>query len=148
MDAEQGGDIRPRFPLIEHRGRFPALIFWQPARTPEMLAPALRQDIGEHLPRHRDLGQLESDVATPTQFQVETLEFLTNKEVSQRLGGASPGLAANEKVGFATLRGTFIVSGPLDANVARFSRVYAAFDAKTGNLLMIGTLEEEQVGPN
>jgi hypothetical protein len=29
MDAEQGGDIGPRSSGIEHRGRFPALIFRQ-----------------------------------------------------------------------------------------------------------------------
>jgi hypothetical protein len=71
---------------------------------------------------------------------VDTLEFLTNDEVTARLNGVSPGLADGDRIGFATLSGQFVFTGPRGSTPARFTRAYAAFDARTGNLLMIGSL--------
>lgn len=101
--------------------------------------PFTKNDVVNYFQSHN----LPKNQGLSTQFQVETLEFLTNNEVSLRLAGASPGLAPNEKVGFATLRGTFIASGPLGGSGFGFSRAYAVFDTKTGNLLMSGALEQE-----
>jgi len=78
-----------------------------------------------------------------TQFKVSSLEFLTSKEVSQRLGGEPTGLEDNDKIGFVTLTGQFTFTGPSGTS-ARFAQSYAAFDAVTGNLLMIGTLGDQQ----
>jgi hypothetical protein len=77
-------------------------------------------------------------------FQVANLEFLTSKQASDRLAGEPTGLGDNDRVGFATLTGKFIFSGPPKAKNAAFSSAYALFDATTGNLLMNGTLESEK----
>ena len=76
----------------------------------------------------------------PGQVHVVSLEFLTSKQVSDRLNGEQTGLPDGDPVGFATLSGTFAVSGPPSAKHVRFSSAYAAFDGTTGNLLMVGTL--------
>jgi hypothetical protein len=102
--------------------------------------PFTKQDVINYFRTHN----LPKNSSSPTQFQVETLEFLTNKEVSQRLGRASPAQATNEKVGFATLSGTFFFTGPPGAYVVRYSRAYAVFDSRTGNLVMFGTLDQGQ----
>jgi hypothetical protein len=79
-----------------------------------------------------------------TQLQVSSLEFLTSREVSQRLQGEPTGLADSDRMGFVILTGQFIFTGP-SGKTARFSRAYAAFDAQTGNLLMIGSLEDQVI---
>ena len=99
--------------------------------------PFSKQDVADYFKTHN----LPRNATSTSDFTVDTLEFLTNKEVTARLNGASPGLAENDKIGFVTLKGLFIFTGPQSASAARFSRAYAAFDAATGNLLMIGTLE-------
>jgi hypothetical protein len=76
----------------------------------------------------------------PGQVHVVSLEFLTSKQVSDRLHGESTGLPDGDPVGFATLSGTFGVSGPPPAKHMIYSSAYAAFDGSTGNLLMAGTL--------
>jgi hypothetical protein len=102
--------------------------------------PFSKQDVADYLKTHN----LPKNATSTSDFTVDTLEFLTNKEVTTRLNGASPGLPENDKIGFATLKGLFIFTGPRQARSARFTRAYAAFDATTGNLLMIGTLEREE----
>jgi hypothetical protein len=99
--------------------------------------PFSKQDVADYFKIHN----LPKNATSTGDFTVDTLEFLTNKEVTTRLNGASPGLAENDKIGFATLKGLFIFTGPPQTTPARFARAYAAFDATTGNLLMIGTLE-------
>lgn len=110
-----------------------------PALTvkPGAAEPFSKQDVADYFKTHN----LPRNATSTSDFTVDTLEFLTNKEVTTRLNGASPGLADNDKIGFATLKGVFIFTGPREASPARFTRAYAAFDATTGNLLMIGTLE-------
>jgi hypothetical protein len=102
--------------------------------------PFTKQDVADYFKTHN----LPRNSTSTSDFAVDTLEFLTNKEVTTRLNGASPGLAENDKIGFATLKGLFIFTGPRQASPVRFKRAYAAFDASTGNLLMIGTLEREE----
>jgi len=102
--------------------------------------PFTKQDVADYFKTHN----LPRNATSTSDFTVDTLEFLTNKEVTTRLNGASPGLAENDKIGFATLKGVFIFTGPRQASPARFTRAYAAFDASTGNLLMTGTLEREE----
>ncbi len=103
-------------------------------------APFGKQDVADYFKTHN----LPRNATSTSDFTVDTLEFITNKEVTTRLNGASPGLAENDRIGFATLKGLFIFTGPQKASPVRFSRAYAAFDAVTGNLLMIGTLEREE----
>jgi hypothetical protein len=85
---------------------------------------------------------IPKNAGSPDQFLVDSLEFITSKEVSQRLQGASTGLDDADRVGFATLSGTFVFTGP-KGRPAIFHRAYGAFDAASGNLLMIGTLADE-----
>ena len=66
---------------------------------------------------------------------------MTSKAVTDRLRGASPGVGDEDMVGFVTLRGVFVFTGPPPGKPVRFTRAYAVFDATTGNLLMTGTLE-------
>jgi hypothetical protein len=103
--------------------------------------PFTKQDVVTYFQTHnlpKNSGQLG-------QFKVDTLEFVTSKDVSQRLQGVSTGLDDTARVGFVTLTGTFIFTGPpsIDAKreLATFNRAYAVFDTSTGNLLMVGTLE-------
>ena len=101
--------------------------------------PFTKADVIAYFKTHN----LPKNSASVNQIQVDTLDFLTSKDVSQRLQGVATGLAENDKVGFVTLTGTFIFTGPgTDSKVAKFNRAYAVFDAATGNLLMIGTLEQ------
>src|SRR5712692_11650543 len=99
--------------------------------------PFNKSDVTNYFKTHN----VPMNLTTTTDFTVESFEFLTNKEITARLNGASPGLAENDRIGLATLKGLFIFTGPRQASPARFTRAYAAFDATTGNLLMIGTLE-------
>src|SRR5216684_6895110 len=80
--------------------------------------PFSKQDIAEYFKTHN----LPRNATSTSDFTVDTLEFLTNKEVTTRLNGASPGLADNDKIGFATLKGLFIFTGPRQASPARFTR--------------------------
>lgn len=105
--------------------------------------PFTKEDVVIYFQSHN----LPLNLGSIAGLQVEALEFLTNREVSDRLQGASPGLAADEKVGFATLAGTFIFTGPSPGKGVRFSRAYAVFDVQTGNLLMVGTLEQGREQP-
>ena len=100
--------------------------------------PFTKADVTTYFKTHN----LPMNSTTTADFTVDTLEFLTNKDVTARLNGASPGLADNDKIGFVTLKGLFVFTGPPSGKPARFTRAYAAFDAATGNLLMIGTLEQ------
>jgi hypothetical protein len=101
--------------------------------------PFSKQDVVAYFQTHN----FPKNVGSVAQFQVDTLEFITSKDVSQRLHGVSTGLEDNARVGFVTLTGTFIFTGPgSNRKSATFNRAYAVFDAANGNLLMVGTLEQ------
>jgi len=101
--------------------------------------PFTTHDVTDYFRAHN----LPMNSGSPSQFKVEELEFLTNEEVSQRLGRAPLLRAANDQVGFVTLVGTFFFTGPPGTNTVIYSRAYAGFDAKTGNLLIFGALQPE-----
>jgi hypothetical protein len=101
--------------------------------------PFTKSDVAAYLVKHN----LPRNLSSATTIQVENLEFLNSSDVSARLAGEKTGLADNARLGFATLRGEFLLTGPSGTKVARFTRAYAAFDAASGNLLMVGTLPEE-----
>jgi hypothetical protein len=105
--------------------------------------PFTKADVVTYFKSHN----LPKNAGALAQVQVDTVEFVTSKDVTQRLQGVSTGLADNDRVAFVTLSGTFIFTGPgADRKAATFNRAYAVFDAATGNLMMIGTLERtEQV---
>lgn len=105
--------------------------------------PFSKSDVANYFKTHN----LPMNLAASSDFTVESLEFLTNKEITSRLNGASPGLVDNDRIGFATLKGLFVFTGPPNTKPVRFTRAYAAFDAATGNLLMVGTLEQGERQP-
>ena len=102
--------------------------------------PFTKDDVAAYFKTHN----LPMNSSSTSDFRVDALEFLTSKQVTDRLQGASPGLADNDRVAFATLTGTFIFGGPPKGKIARFSRAYAVFDATSGNLLMAGTLDQAE----
>jgi hypothetical protein len=104
--------------------------------------PFTQQDVVNYFKTHN----VPKNGGDLSQFQVSSLEFLTSKEVSARLQGEPTGLDDNDKIGFVTLTGQFVFTGP-SGPPARFNQAYAAFDATTGNLLMIGTLGDQQGEP-
>lgn len=91
---------------------------------------------------------LPRNAGTTSQFTVQSLEFMTSAEVSKRLEGVATGLQDNERVGFVTLVGTFIFTGPPSAKPAFFRQAYAVFDAVSGNLLLVGSLGRAEESPN
>ena len=106
------------------------------AATKGAASPFLKSDMVNYFATH----SLPRFFGKPGQVHVVSLEFLTSKQVSDRLQGESTGLPDGDPVGFATLSGTFGVSGPSPAKHVTYSSAYAAFDGGTGNLLMAGTL--------
>jgi hypothetical protein len=100
--------------------------------------PFSKEDVANYFKTHN----LPMNFTSTSDFALENLEFMTNKEVTTRLNGASPGLADNDRVGLATLIGSFIFTGPSSGKSVVFRRAYAVFNAMNGNLMMIGTLEQ------
>ena len=95
-----------------------------------------KEDVATYLKKNN----LPKNMGSTDQFRVDTLEFMTSADASKRIQGASTGLSDNDRVGLATLSGTFIFTGPPPSKPKTFERAYAVFDASNGNLLMIGTL--------
>jgi len=100
--------------------------------------PFTQADVAAYFAVHN----LPLNGADPTQLHVANLEFITSAQVRDRLQGESTGLDDGKRVGFVTLTGTFIFSGPKGTKTASFSRAYAIFIASTGSLIMDGTLDE------
>jgi hypothetical protein len=104
--------------------------------TPGSPAPLSKNDVASYFTTHN----LPSLSAKTGQVHVVSVEFLTSKQVSDRLQGESTGIPDGDPVAFATLSGTFTVSSPLKTKLATFSSAYAVFDGGTGNLLMAGVM--------
>jgi outer membrane murein-binding lipoprotein Lpp len=100
-------------------------------------APFTKEDVTAYFKTHK----FPKNQGSADQVQVDNLEFITSGEVTKRLQGVSTGLGESERVAFATLSGPFVFTGPKTKPV-RFQSGYAVFDAITGNLLMVGTLEQ------
>ncbi len=105
--------------------------------NPGAAEPFSKADVAAWLAAHN----LPLNAGAKTDFTVANLEFLTAKQASDRLAGEPTGLPDNDRVGFATLTGTFVFSGPPHTKPATFASAYALFDAASGNLLMDGSLE-------
>jgi hypothetical protein len=101
--------------------------------------PFTREDVSRYFQTHN----LPRNRGSNADIQVEQLEFLSAGEVRSRLQGVLSGLPEDARVGFVTLRGTIIFTGPpsADRKPATFERAYALFSAVTGSLLMVGTLD-------
>lgn len=99
--------------------------------------PFSQADVTQYVQTHR----LAKSVGDLSQLQVESLQFITAREVSGRLQNVSTGLPDDQRVAFAVIKGPLYFSGPAPGKPVAFERAYALFDAQTGNLLMSGTLE-------
>ncbi|GAC1652992.1 MAG: hypothetical protein NVS9B15_13600 [Acidobacteriaceae bacterium] len=109
----------------------------RPVGSPALKTPITKAEVVAYFKTHN----LPMNLGKTSDITVANVEFLNNAQVVQRLNGANPGLADGDKLAFATLRGTFIFTGPPKSRVVRFNSAYAVFDVSSGNLLMIGTLD-------
>jgi hypothetical protein len=107
--------------------------------NPQGAPPFTERDVINYFTTHN----LPKNSGSLSQISVGSLQFLTSKDVSTLLGGVTTGLTDDEVVGFVTLFGNFIFTGPDDTTPVQFARAYAVFDSITGNLLMVGTLPQE-----
>jgi hypothetical protein len=125
----------------------------EPGKRPQGMAgltvkpgaiPFTKQDVIAYFTTHN----LPRNSGAINLFKVQNLEFVTNGEVTKRLEGVATGLNENDRVGFVTLVGTFVFTGPPKSKPATFREAYAVFDAVSGNLLMVGSLgqQAEQTG--
>lgn len=105
--------------------------------------PFTKDDVTQFVQTHR----LAKSVGNISQLRVESLEFITAREVTARLQGASTGLPDDQRVAFATIRGPIYFTGPRNIRPVAFDTAYALFDAATGNLLMSGTLTKSKEQP-
>jgi len=122
---------------------------WTPNRPQGMTAltvhgsatePFTKEDVVEYFKTHN----LPKNATTTSDFHVDTLEFITSKEVTARLQGVTTGLADEERLAFVTLSGTFVFTGPAQSKPATFKRAYAVFVASNGNLLLLGSLDSQR----
>lgn len=97
-----------------------------------------KQQVADYFKTHN----LPMNYTTTNDFHVDSVDLTTAKRVTDRLQGVTTGLADDERLAFATLAGTFIFTGPRQSRPATFKRAYAVFDLKNGNLMMVGTLNE------
>jgi hypothetical protein len=105
--------------------------------------PFAKEDVVAYFKTHN----FPKNFGATTEFQVDTFEFLTSKAVSERLQGVQTGLDDNARVAFVTLTGRFVFTGPPRTQRKEptiFNRAYAVFDATNGNLMMVGTLDENK----
>lgn len=102
--------------------------------------PFTQGDVTQYVRTHR----LARSIGDLSQLTVDSLEFITAKEVTIRLQGASTGLPDIQRVAFAIIRGPLYFTGPAPGKPVAFESAYALFDAGTGNLLMSGTLDVEK----
>ena len=111
---------------------------------PDPVAPFTREDVAAYFENHN----LPRNLGSKADIQVEGLEFITTKDVRSRLSGAAPDRGEDVRIGFATLRGTFVFTGPPQSGKSvKFDRAYAIFDASSVNLLMAGTLDAADQQP-
>ena len=99
-----------------------------------------KQQVTEYFKTHN----LPMNFTTPSDFHAESVDLITAKQVSDRLQGEPTGLADDERLAFVTLVGKFTFTGPPKSRPATFTRAYAVFDLKNGNLMMAGTLESSR----
>lgn len=97
-----------------------------------------KQQVVDYFKTHN----LPTNYTTTSDFHVESVDLITAKQVTDRLEGVTTGLADDERLAFVTLTGTFTFTGPPKSRPATFTRAYAVFDLKNGNLMMVGTLAE------
>jgi hypothetical protein len=81
-------------------------------------------------------GALGRRIRTDGPYQIDNILFLRSAEAPTRLG-IRTGLEDDQLLCAATLRGTFIVTGPPSTEGREYikSRLILLFDARTGNLL-------------
>jgi hypothetical protein len=85
---------------------------------------------------------LPHNLGSADDIQVTSVETLDVDKVKQRVGIDTTGFKGNERVGLAMLGGRVVFGGPPPDEPMVYTRAYVVFDALTGNLLMLGTLED------
>jgi hypothetical protein len=85
---------------------------------------------------------LPHNLGSAAEIEVISVEKLQVEEVKQKVGIDTTGFKGNEPVGLAMLGGRVVFGGPPPDEPMVYTRAYVVFDALTGNLLMLGTLED------
>jgi len=110
----------------------------KPQGMPALRAPFSREDVVRYFETHN----LPKNSTTPRDFRVESVDSMPSRAVTERLQGVATGVSDDERLVFVTLTGTFVFTGPIKSAPATFKRAYAVFDAQSGNLLMVGSLDQ------
>jgi hypothetical protein len=105
--------------------------------------PFTKADVTQYIRTHA----LPKSLGDPSQIDVSNLEFLTARQATDRLRGASTGLSDGDRVALATITGRLIFTGPPQSKPVAFRSAYVLFDAVSGNLVMMGTLEAGENQP-
>jgi len=97
-----------------------------------------KEDVGNYLhtfnlPRNQGPSQ---------QLGVVSLEFMSVSTLRTRIPADTTGFDGGEQVGLALLEGPLAFRSPQGGEPFTASKGYAVFDADTGNLLIVGTLEQ------
>jgi len=100
---------------------------------PNEKQPFTLADVSAYFKAHGLPGTFSSSPITAV-----SLDFVPSREVSARLQGETTGFPDAYELGFAVLQGDFVFSSPPPGPIYHAKRAYAAFDAKTGNLVMDG----------
>jgi len=81
---------------------------------------------------------------------VTGVQFMTSREVNTLPDGQETGLPDSALVCYVTLHGTFVIPGvrvPNSLTVRTFHGAKVIFDARTGNLLLSGSLPKDSADP-
>ena len=97
--------------------------------------PAFTEDdVRQYVSKHRLPNESKK-----LDFKITSIRFISSKEVSVLLNGASTGFPDDYPLCYVELSGTFTFSGPKGAS-ATYPRGIEIFDAHTGNLIITGGL--------
>ena len=73
---------------------------------------------------------------------VVSFELLTVADFAARIPGDVTGMGVGEMIALSTVEGRLRFAGARNGPLGKATKAYAAFDAVSGNLLYLGTLEQ------
>lgn len=110
------------------------------AITPSSTGTITQTDVMNYVQTHN----IPFNSATQAAHKVESISFVTSKQVNTLLNRKNTYIPDNYPLCFVTFSGTFLFPHPPVPVVSRrsftYQRAFEVFDAKTGNLLMGGGL--------
>ena len=125
----------------------PRQIVGAPAITPTLSGiPAFaKDDVMAYVTTHN----MPFDDAPPSDITAVEVSFITSREVNALIDRQNTSIPDSYLLCFVRLTGRFVFAGPPTASgqatSLTYQHAYQVFDAKTGNLLMGGGLEEATI---